>query len=316
MMRDNNLSKKRQNRYLIQRRLKPVTVCIAAICNINVPNQPELRPTIVFCADRLVSAGIQFESGEPKIKRITDYCYVMQSSNDSLVSDLILEKVCQKASLLEKPVKIEEIVKIIRNECIAYRKEWTEDAILQKYNMAFEEFDVTPESIVSKAIEEVEDCEYPYVFQFIVLGIEPSFEAHLYVVEQDGRYRLYDSLGFAAIGNGGELAFLEMTKYGYSRNMPAILAIPKVYIAKKVSERAQGVGRYTDLAVLVFANKKGDPFTPAIQALSTPEFIKKMEETYQTLMDSELKILNSLPKIVFEMLAPKPQPEPSQPNQA
>jgi hypothetical protein len=28
----------------------------------------EYLPAIVFCADRLVSAGIQFESGTPKIK--------------------------------------------------------------------------------------------------------------------------------------------------------------------------------------------------------------------------------------------------------
>lgn len=303
----NVLYKNHCNRYLIRRRLKPVTICIAAICNVN---QPDVNPTIVFCADRLVSAGIQFEGGESKIKRITDYCYAMQSSTDSLVSDLILEKVREKTATLEKPQKIEDIVKMIRAECIAYRKEWIEDAILSDYNMIFDKLGVKPDSILHKASNEVRDCEYPYEFQYIVLGIEPTNQAHIFVIDQEGRYRMFDSLGFAAIGTGYELAFIEMTKYMYARTIPVIGAIPRVYIAKKVSERAQGVGRATDLVVLFYGKNPKEAFSPAIQVLSAHELelLPKLETSYETIVRNEASIIDDMAKTVFETLAPKKQP--------
>jgi len=48
------LYKKRQNnkpinKYVALKRLKPVTVIIAAICNVDLPG---VFPAIVFCADR------------------------------------------------------------------------------------------------------------------------------------------------------------------------------------------------------------------------------------------------------------------------
>ena len=78
-------------------------------------------------------------------------------------------------------------------------------AILSKYNLTFEKLETKPESVVKDAINEVRDCQYPYEFSFIVLGLEASKEAHLFTVDQDGNYRLQDYLGFATIGSGGEL---------------------------------------------------------------------------------------------------------------
>lgn len=43
--------------------VKPMTVCIAAICDAYTES-----PKIVFVADRLISAGIQFEHGIEKVK--------------------------------------------------------------------------------------------------------------------------------------------------------------------------------------------------------------------------------------------------------
>ena len=309
MMRDNHLYKKRPNRYLNLRRLKPVTVCIAAICNVGIK---EVTPAIIFCADRLISAGIQFESGESKIKQFTNYCYSMQSSNDSLISDLILERAKAKVGKAEKPLKIEEIVKIVKDECVAYKTEWIETAILSNYNIAFEKFKVTPESIVQKAVDEVKFTEIPYVFDIIILGLEESKEAHIFVIKQDGTYKSYDSVGFATIGSGSDLAFLELTKYMISRSIPSVVAIPRVYIAKKVSERAQGVGRVTDLVVLFFTDLK--TFSPAIHLLSVlPDFLKTLDDAHEAIVKSEAEAITNLSKVVLKMLTPpQPTPQPAQ----
>ena len=43
------------------------------------------------CADRRITAGIQFEGGTPKFQKLTENCYIMDSSSNSLLSDLIIK---------------------------------------------------------------------------------------------------------------------------------------------------------------------------------------------------------------------------------
>lgn len=285
-----------------------MTTCIAVICDYS---RQDLPPAVVFCADRLVSAGIQFESGTPKIKPLTNYCYAMQSSNDSLTSDMILETVKQKIAS-EQQLTILQIVEKIRDECYALKKQYIEDNILFKYNLTFENLESRPESIVKDAVNEVRDCQYPYSFSFIVFGLEPPREVHLYVIDQDGQYWLQDSLGFATIGSGGNLAFLELTKYEYNRNFFAVMAIPRVYFAKKVSERAEGVGRHTDLAILFFNEPQSGKFEPRIQDFSqNDKLIPKLDEVYASLVAHEKDELMKLSQSVLEILAPKAKSEPT-----
>lgn len=292
------------------KKLKPVTICIAAICDIDKP-----APAIVFCADRLISAGpIQFEGSTSKIKIMTAYCMAMQSSNDSLTSDAILEKAREKASKFDKPRKIVEIVELIRAECLALKKQWIEDNILFKYNVTFDKLEVKPEATVAQAIKEVTDCknQYPFQFSFIVLGIEETKEAHLYTIDQDGQYWLQDSLGFATIGSGDYLAFPELTKHGYSRHFPAVVAIPRVYIAKKVAERVQGVGRHADLCILFLNDPTNSKFDPRVQELSANKaFIEELNKTHDLIMSNEKTELLKLSKTILEMLAGKPQTQVS-----
>lgn len=290
-----------------------MTVCIAAIANVGMAdeNKKPIPPCIVFCADKLVSAGVQFESIEAKIKQITLYCYVM-TSGDAFISDLILERVRQKVGTPEKSLKIEDIVKIISKECFDYKKEWFENNVLWKYNLVFDKVKTAPESIVGSAIKEVGECQYPFEFEFIVLGLEPSDEAHLFYMDQDGAYQLQDSLGFTTIGIGRQLAFPQMTKYGYSRYFPLISAIPIVYISKKVSERMQGVGQSTDLVVLHNNKTKDNPFVPTLWIPSTQiDFMKQLDETFMTITKNESTELQKISQKVQEWLskAIKPQPQ-------
>lgn len=297
--------RKKRNRYLKRRRQKPVTVCIAAICDM-IKGYPQ---KIVLCADRLVSSEIQFEGGESKIKKITDYCYAMPSSNDSLASDLILERVKEKANASSSTLKTVEIVAILRRECINYKAECIERDVLFKYNVAAEKLAINQESVLEKAVMEVDAYEYLLECEFILAGLESPNEAHIYRVDQDGNYSLDDSLGFSTIGSGGGLVFLEMTKHGYSRSLSSVVAIPRVYISKKISERAEGVGRYTDLGLLYFpelpkrgkkSSKSGNK--PLFADFSHPAFLQKLDETYKAIRENEKKELEKLFDEVYTMI--------------
>jgi hypothetical protein len=84
-----------------------------------------------------------------------------------------------------------------------------------------------------------------------------------------------------------------------------------VYIAKRISERAEGVGRNTDLAVLYFTNGiKEAEFKPAVFNLSHPDFLKKLDDAYEAIRASEKVELEKISKTVLEMLTP-PKSEPA-----
>jgi hypothetical protein len=125
-------------------------------------------------------------------------------------------------------------------------------------------------------------------------------------VDQDGAYRLQDSLGFVTIGIGAQLAFPQMTKYAYSRYMPLVTAIPMVYISKKISERMQGVGQLTDLAVLHFKDATFSPmlWVPSIDS----DFMKQLDDAFATITKSESTELQNISKKVQEWFNQKTKP--------
>jgi 20S proteasome alpha/beta subunit len=239
------------------RRNKPVTICIAAICDSFV-DEPVV-PKIVFCADHLVSSLVEFEHDIPKFKTLTDRCLVA-TAGDAVSSDMVLENVKERLSQPNTAAtRIKEIVELVRQECRRLDDEEIDRNVLAKYNLARSNMpNVDSQVMTAKIIDEISDYHRNKPkFQFILFGFDSVREPHIHVLDQDGNDELADSLGFASIGSGSLLAFLYMTEHRFSPADDAQRAIPIVYFAKKVSERAQGVGRLTDL-VIVYGRKDND----------------------------------------------------------
>lgn len=271
--------KKRQN---IQ---KPMTICIAAICEI------ENDPKIVFAADRLISAGIQFEHGVPKITPLTDYCFVMVSSTDSLKSDMLISNVKNKVK--GQNFKIKEIIEIFSKECKLLINSEREEQVLSKFGLTYDSFLKKSKELSQDLIRliglELENFESSFKTEFIILGLEP--QAELYVINQNGEYKPYGMLGFACIGSGSDLAFPEMTKYAYTPILSLPEALVRVYQAKKVSERVSGVGKYTDLFVLhipeEFKKNSKEKWIPS-PWLVNQKIIKILEEGLDKIQSDEV----------------------------
>lgn len=277
-----------------------MTIGIAAICDA-IPNT---WPKIILCADRLVSAGIQFESGTSKIVKITDFCYAISSSNDTSTSDLVLEKVIERSQHDSNIVDTKDIVRVLKEECINHKKECLDRDVLLKYNVMTEKLKINADPVLKMAKGEVDNYDYPLECEFIVAGLEVAKKAHIYRVDQDGGCRLDDFLGYTTIGSGSGLAFLEMTRYIYARESTPAFAIPLVYLAKRTAERAQGVGRATDFGVLYFS---GDPKkeTPSYVDLAKADFLKTLDATYNTIRDNYYSTLDNLFKEVSRVLYPE-----------
>ena len=274
-----------------------MTVCIVAVCEVGGRNTK-----VVLCADRLVSSVVQFTSGEPKIKKINDYCYALHSSTDSLVSDAILEKVAERAKT-DGMTSINNIVSILREECLNHKKEEIERDVLCHYNLTAQSLAVNQVSMLEKAVDDVKNYQYHLTSEFIITGLEPSGEAHIYWVNQDGDYRCHDSIGYCAIGSGGLIAFLELSKVIYDRGAMYSSAIPLVYFAKKTSERATGVGIDTDIFLIHYRKPEDKDSKPTLwNPLFDPKIRTLLDEAYKKIRENEFNQLNLVCKQFFELI--------------
>jgi hypothetical protein len=301
-----------KNRYLKRHgKVKSMTVCIAAICDRIVEADGKIiRPKIVLCADRLVSAGIQYEGGQSKIRKLTENCFVLQSSEDSTLSDLVLENVQAKLASNSNIVKIKDIAKVISDECVALREETLRREVLSNYNLIKVVLNEKAENLAGIAAQAIQEYAYPQ-FDFLVAGIELPAEACIYTVNQNGEVRpQHDSNGFATIGGGGGMAFLELTKYTYAREVPMVEALPRVYFAKKAAERVQGVGRWTDLLVLYFAQDlTTKQYVPVVLSFTTKEYFEKFEAILARIRESEAKELATIYQEIWNTLKQKADEE-------
>jgi hypothetical protein len=156
-------------------------------------------------------------------------------------------------------IRIKQIVEVVRQECKRLEEEEIARNVLAKYNLARNNMpNIDSQVMTAKIMDEITEYHYNKPrFQFILFGFDSVREPHIHKMDQDGNDELADSSGFACIGSGSPLAFLYMTEQGFSPADDAQRAIPIAYFAKKVSERAQGVGRRTDL-VIVYGRKDND----------------------------------------------------------
>lgn len=287
-----------------------MTICIAAICDV----VEGLYPKIVFAADRLVSAGVQFEHGQAKIEQLTDSTYVMMSSNDSLKSHMIIKSTIKKIGKTNH--SIEDVVKMLASECEQAEKLEREKNVLSKFGLTYETLVEKSRSMSQDFIRimtsELESFESDFDGQFLIFGLEPA--PHIYIVDKYGNYKLNDFVGFAVIGSGYSLSFADLTKYTYHPSIPMAVTLVRVYNAKKVAERIGGVGKeITDLYVLhtIEDNNKKKIVTP----WQVPdEIIKILDDGIQTMKDKELQTYGGILKKIDEFFTKSKDSEKSQPN--
>lgn len=282
----NSLYYKRDSRYLKKVVNNRMTICIAAICGVNGAKDAK----IVLCTDKMVSSVVQFEGAEAKCKQITPYCYAMHSSEDSRVSDLLLERVAEKAKA-QKTTVIKDIVAFLSEECQNYKKELIERDVLFNYNITAQKLSASTDTLLHRAVEEVQNYQFPIRYDFIIAGLEPNGEAHIYRMNQDGHYWCHDSLGYCTIGSGELTAFMELTQVVYTCDKPWQMAIPLIYFAKKAAERSSGVGEATDMWLLHFPSV--DSTIPALWSPLVDKVVDLFNSHWTKMKDAHVKILNN-----------------------
>lgn len=286
-----------------------MTICIAAICD----DESGGGKKIVFCADRQISVGIQFEGGMPKYQQLTENCFIMDSTNDSLRSDLIIVRVKERIKNKEF-LPIKDIANIVSEECENLKKEEIRKDLLWKYDALPASLKINSVDLLPFINQQLDDYDYDLECAFLIFGLE-SFEiAHIYNIDENGKQRLLDNLAFAMIGDGGNLALLEITKYPYSTSTPAVEAIARVHFAKRLAERAIGVGKDMDLCLLHMKINVQESELP--QSLifdiskERPDIIEELDNAFADINQYERdKVREVMPQKLYQLIIGKPEEE-------
>jgi 20S proteasome alpha/beta subunit len=227
-------------------RRKSMTVCIGVICN-NGQN-------VVLSGDRMItgnSLSIEFEHPKPKLKSITDNCAIA-TAGDALAYTELINRVVSEVHNLKNP-SITQIVKEIQDAYVDIRQKRIQDLILRPrgipdiYDFYKMQQSLIPD--VALAIQNAIDS-YDYGLEILIGGVDGT-GAHLYGVANPGVSVCFDALGYNAIGIGEPHAVSTIISSEHTIEKSVEETLYLVFKAKRVSEKAPGVGdKYTDLWVV------------------------------------------------------------------
>lgn len=287
--------------YVPKKRKKNVTICIASICN---RVEEGYLPAIVFCADRLLSSGVTFEHGNPKIKIIPDRAIVMEAG-DATTSDLIIDK--EVLSIETGKLDLKQIAEKINDNIISLRTKLIDNNVLSKFGLNFNDLATTeiPPTTFRFIMDEIKKIEEDIDLEFILAGFDKDGSPHLFKISSNNGVQCMNSVGFVNSGSGGILSLIEMTKSEHSNSILDSEAILKVYSAKKSAERVAGVGRKTDLGVLFLVNSEKEGEYNVGRFIFPEDFKKLLDKELLQIKSSEAKIKQTIKAEIDARIRPK-----------
>jgi hypothetical protein len=229
-----------------------MTVCIAAVC--------ESGKKIVVATDRMLTftapVNVEFETDEQKIEELASNCIVLASGNTAFATE-ILDNVRKNVGAV-RPQNIAEIAQSIKDTYISVRTTKIEDtvvkALLGRDYARFSERGASLPNYLQTQSNTYQQIvaltqQYNLVVDFIIAGLD-DLGGHVSVVTNPGTLLSLDKMGYGAIGSGGMHATIHLSLNGQSKRKAFLETLYDVYVAKRISEVAPGVGTATDLAVI------------------------------------------------------------------
>jgi hypothetical protein len=237
----------RTSEYRIETRIRnsPMTVCVAAMCCDG--------QAVVVASDTMVTnpgIPIEFEHRGSKISELSKTCVAMTAGDALAYTELFgsvrcqLERVTQ-SSVFEIVARIKECYKQVRHQEIQDRvlgPRGIED-IEHFYHM---QNHLNPD--VAFGIQSQID-KYDYGLDILVAGAT-STAAHIYGIQDPGTSQCYDAIHFHAIGSGTPHALNALIARDCHQGFTIENAILAVYEAKRLAEKAPGVGSVTDMCIV------------------------------------------------------------------
>ena len=278
-----------------------MTVCIAALC--------ERQSGVVLIADRMITTGleIQFEHRlTRKITKLSENCLALTAGNALAYTELF-DAVARATSNL-RVTAAENFVEVIKESYQALRQKQIEERVLRPLAVnSFEDFyhiaSRLPEPVLFNVWQTI--SAYDYGLEILVGGITGQ-RAHIHVVKDPGTSECYDSIGFHVIGSGTNLALSSLMGSNCHAGLPVAEVVMLTMNAKMTAENAPGVGRLTDVSI-VLPRRVVDFDNQEVRQLK--EYCRMWQHGDTTCLGEITAIINA--KLSVEETAVPPEDEPN-----
>ena len=239
---------------------KLMTVCVAGLFqwNYGTNEVPDWGRAGILLSDRMLTAGdVQYEPNQRKWADIGSNACLAIAGDVSLHSQAIKDTYSQ---LRGDPQPHPYDVALIYGRAIqAIKRRVSEDLYLAPLGLNTDTLIAQTceisEGLTNALMERLHghegaEVEAPVVGSSQVLGSSQS-HAQIYSVDTKGTVSCMDDIGFAAIGIGSGHAKSLLMQAGYTNIGRLAPAVSLLYGAKRAAEAAPGVGRATDIQVIM-----------------------------------------------------------------
>lgn len=223
-----------------------MTICIAAICGDNT--------SIVLASDNMVTnsmLSIEFEHPEKKMAILSNNCIAL-TAGDALAYTELFNIVQSKISGLNNP-QTSQIVEVIKESYRTIREREVLETILYPMGFnTFKDFYLAQRTIMPDIIIDTQTriTKYDYELEILVAGISNN-KPEIYGIYNPGTSKNFNAIGFNAIGSGYPHAINTLIARNCHQKSSLNEVLLIVYEAKKMAEKAPGVGsNMTDMRIV------------------------------------------------------------------
>ncbi len=208
---------------------------------------------VVVTSDRTVTVNIsntEFEQNMPNPVKLADNCVASMAGNVLGFVPIYDEALCM-IQQSKTTMPIQHIAEIVKTAYVNARNAKLEQEILAPIGLNLQSFYKANRSLSPELIANLTQSmnQYDYGVSILIAGVDES-GGHIYRIDNPARVESYDTVGRCAIGSGVLYAISTFIGNDHDPKLDVDHVVAMTYEAKRQSEKAQGVGKATDLYVI------------------------------------------------------------------
>jgi hypothetical protein len=245
-------------------RIKPsglgvgVTVCLCVACDCGEQN-PSVNPKLIMASDTLLSMGIT-STEVLKGRALAPSWGVMIAGDDLTYAEQAISAV--RLTLKGKTATYREVAMAMTRSYQDVRRSQIEDVYLSSYGMDMATFlqqgpDFPSTTKRQSILDDID--KFDLGCEFLVSGFRPDNPTpRIFEVHNPGRFIPQNLLGYSAIGSGATNAISYLARRSQRDRTTLGTSIYNAIAAKRLAEKALGVGDSTVVYILEYGKYEQD----------------------------------------------------------
>lgn len=234
-----------------------MTICVATVFTWNhgTMDQPDLKPGVIIAADRMFTDGglrIEYEGAFRKRLSLPNNVWIFVAGSMTVHTAVIRRLLSEIEG--QPPYSDKRIADAYVRHLNAHLLEEAERLYLAPFGLTLQTFQSSQQTLDSGLVNDLNrhlaEHSQKVEFDALVVGVSQT-RPTLISIDRTGLMTFHDDIGFAAIGVGDIHAASHCMQSEYSRFDKFAAAVWRTFHAKKRAEVAPGVGRATDVLVVL-----------------------------------------------------------------